>query len=222
MTDQGQPQNAGVPTGPPMGAQPPPGGPPGGYPPGGGPPPGMPPRPVNQGMPGWAIALIVVGIVVVVLGLLAVIAIPAFRKYQARSKTTEAPPNLKKIFDGAKGYFEKGAVVNRSGKVAPQTFPSSVGLTPLKPCCKQSGKMCRNTDWSKPTWQAIGFEISDPHYFQYRFFSSGVGTAAAFTAGAHADLDCDNHMSTYERTATIDAQGRVVGAASLYVKDDIE
>lgn len=173
-------------------------------------------------MPGWVIALIVVGAVAVVLALLALLAVPAFRKYQRRARTTEAPPNLKKIFDGAKGYFEKGGVVSRSGLVVPLMFPVSVGLTPLKPCCQQAGKRCQSTDWSKAPWPVIGFEISDPHYFQYRFASSGLGKTARFTAGAHADLDCNGTLSTYERTATVDAQNRVVGSASLYVKNGNE
>jgi hypothetical protein len=194
---------------------------PGPYPPGG-PPPGVYPQPVKSGMPGWVIALIVVGIVLVVLVMLAAIAIPAFMKYHRRSRTTEAPPNLKKIFDGAKGYFEKGAVVDRSGRVAPRTFPDTVGLTPRKPCCQQSGKRCQNTDWRNPTWASIGFEISDPHYFQYRFDSTGRGQTARFTAGAHADLDCNGTFSTFERSATVDADNRVVGAASLYIKNDLE
>ncbi len=201
MSDQGYPSNTAGAPGPPMGYQ---------------------PQPVKQGMPGWAIALIVVGIVGVVLVILAAIAIPAFQKYRYRSRTTEAPPNLKKIFDGAKGYFETGAVVSRSGVVNPLVFPDPAGLTPVKPCCKQKGNRCRNTDWSQPTWRAIGFEISDPHYFQYRFDSSGSGQTAHFTAGAHADLDCDGAFSTFERGATVDTENRVVGAASLYVKDDIE
>ena len=51
---------------------------------------------------------------------------------------------------------------------------------------------------------------------------ANAGTAAAFTAGAHANLDCDSDFSTYERTATVDAQLGVVGAASIYIEDDIE
>jgi type II secretory pathway pseudopilin PulG len=176
----------------------------------------MPPR--KQGMPGWAIALIVVGIVIVVIGVLAAIAIPSFMKYVRRAKTTEAAPNLKKIFDGARAYYEKGAVVSgpSTGADLQLQFPDPVGLTPIKPCCRQSGKKCHDTDWTSPTWAAIGFEISDPHYFQYRFSSMGRNRRARFTAGAHADLDCDGILSTWERTATVDAQRRVVGAASLF------
>ncbi len=174
--------------------------------------------PRKQGMPGWAIALIVAGVLFLVIGLLAAVSIPAFIKYMKRAKTTEAAPNLKKIFDGAKGYYEKGVRVGsaRTREAGAPQFPDSVGLTPLNPCCRQPGKKCRNTNWSSPTWAAIGFEISDPHYFQYRFSSKGRDGSALFTAGAHADLDCDGIFSTWERTATVDSEQRVVGAASVY------
>jgi len=182
----------------------------------------MPPR--KQGMPGWAIALIVGGIVLFVIGLLAAISIPAFMKYMKRAKATEAAPNLKKIFDGGKGYYERGALGRdgTAGTDAERQFPDSVGLTPLKPCCQQAGKKCRGTDWNSPTWVAIGFEISDPHYFQYRFSSTGRGRQARFTAGAHSDLDCDGIFSTWERTGTVDDQQRVVGAPSIYQNQPYE
>ena len=166
--------------------------------------------------------LIELMIVVAIIGILAAVAVPAFMKYMKRSRTTEAPPNLKKIFDGAKGYFEKGAVVDRTGVLQPHSFPAPVTITPATACCGQAGDRCHSSDWEDLTWQAVGFEISDPHYFRYRFQSTGVGTAAKFTAGAHANLDCDTTESTYERTATVDTQLRVVGAASLYIEDDIE
>jgi len=170
--------------------------------------------------------LIELMIVVAIIGILAAVAVPAFMKYMKRARTTEAAPNLKKIFDGAKSYYEKGATVQRDGTVVVVQFPTSItNLTPGTRCCKNadgSGK-CSKTNWEDPTWSTIGFEISDPHYFQYQFLSTGAGLpTAAFTAGAYADLDCDSAFSTYERTATVDTQGRVVGAASIFIKDDIE
>lgn len=174
-------------------------------------------------MPGWAIALIVVGVGVLVVGVLAAVAIPAFTKYMRRAKTTEAPPNLKKIFDGAKGYYEKSSALDKdTGKTLPVQFPGSVGLTPTRPCCRQSGSKCRQTNWSSPTWAALGFEISEPHYFQYRFSATGLDREARFTVGAHADLDCDSILSTWERTGTVDADNRVVGSRHLYQHQALE
>ena len=166
--------------------------------------------------------LIELMIVVAIIGILAAVAVPAFMKYMKRSRTTEAPPNLKKIFDGAKGYFEKGAVVDRSGTVQDLSFPTDAPITPTTKCCEGAGGRCHNTDWEHVTWKSLGFEISDPHYFQYRFDSNGTGGSSTFTAGAHANLDCDSVWSTYERTGTVDSQMRVVGAASLYIEEDIE
>lgn len=166
--------------------------------------------------------LIELMIVVAIIGILAAVAVPAFMKYMKRARTTEAAPNLKKIFDGAKGYFEKGQQTDRTGDLLPHEFPTSVALTPSTKCCSQTGGKCVSTDWENATWAAIGFEISDPHVFQYRFDSDGEGTDASFTAGAHADLDCDSTMSTYERTGTVDSQLRVVGSRTLYIENDIE
>lgn len=161
-------------------------------------------------------------IVVAIIGIMSAVAVPAFMKYLKRARVTEAAPNLKKIFDGAKGYYERGAVVDRVGVVQAHTFPASVGITPAASCCGQPADKCTDSKWIDHTWQAMGFEITDPHYFRYRFESSGAGTSSKFTAGAHADLDCDNDTSTYERTAIVNDEKNVVGAASLYIEDSIE
>ena len=174
--------------------------------------------------------LIELMIVVAIIGILAAVAVPAFIKYMRRSQTTEAPANLKKIFDGAKTYFEKGGDVTRgsAGKVGvvEQQFPGSTGLTPATKCSDQTGGRCVDdggTNWEHATWQVLGFNIADPHYFQYDFIdAAATGKDDYFTAGAYADLDNDGHLSTYERVGSVDTNLRVVGSASLYIKNDIE
>lgn len=165
-------------------------------------------------------------IVVAIIGALASVAIISFQKYIKRAQVTEAPPNLKKIFDAARAYYEKGPVIRRgSQKFRKHKFPSNTSLTPKKRCCKQPGGVCRDTNgtnWNHATWQVLGFEISDPHRFRYRFRQKGRDHKAMFTAGAYADLDCDNRRSTYERTGTVDKQGRVVGSATLFIDREDE
>lgn len=164
-------------------------------------------------------------VVVAIIGVLASVAVIAFGRYVKRARVTEAAPNLKKIFDGARGYYEKGPVIRRNNKVLKHKFPNNTSLTPGVRCCKQTSGACTDaggTNWAHATWQVIGFEISDPHRFRYRFRQSGRDQNAKFTAGAYADLDCDNQRSTFERTGTVDSQGRVVGAASLFIDRENE
>ncbi len=167
--------------------------------------------------------LIELMIVVAIIGILAAVAVPAFIKYMQTAKTTEAAPNLKKIYDGAKGYFAAGPPSDRSGVALAHEFPTSTAMTPTDRCCLSTGKKCTddNTTWNDPTWRKLGFEIRDPHYFQYIFLSTGADDAATFTAGAYADLDCDNTLSTYERTAKV-KDGRVVGSPTLFIDNPIE
>ena len=49
--------------------------------------------------------LIELMIVVAIIGVLAAVAIPAFTKYIAKSKTSEAKTFVKRIYDGARAYY---------------------------------------------------------------------------------------------------------------------
>ena len=66
-------------------------------------------------------------IVVAIIGVLAAVAIPAFTKYIAKSKTSEAKTFIKRIYDGARAYYMEPNYGTRSvTPVAPQ-FPRNDG-----------------------------------------------------------------------------------------------
>ena len=170
-------------------------------------------------------SLVELMIVVAIIGILAAVAVPAFMRYMRKARTSEAPENIKKMFDGAKVYFEKGKQSDRGGTDVPHRFPSSTELTPTDTCCSGTNSVkCANTSWDHATWKALGFEIGDRHYFQYKFLANtSEGVDAKFTAGAYADLDCDMVLSTFERTGAINSSNfTVVGSAELFIDNEIE
>src|SRR5687768_14349046 len=67
--------------------------------------------------------LIELMIVVAIIGVLAAVAIPAFMKYIRKSKTTEAVENIKKIYEGARSYFDEEMNARGSIVPIPKQFP---------------------------------------------------------------------------------------------------
>jgi hypothetical protein len=64
--------------------------------------------------------------------------------------------------------------------------------------------------------------IEDPHYYSYQFESAGKGHAAAFTATAMGDLDCDDDYSTFELTGRIQPDGSVHIAPDFFIDKKLE
>ena len=148
----------------------------------------------GEGLALAGIILSIVFMVIQVIGVLAAIAIPSFMDYMQKSKRTEATLQLKNIATRAKSYLIE------NGK-----FPvGSAPLTPDAPCCAGPNAKCHSTpnDWSTPAWQALDFQINEPHLYQYSYSSDGT----TFEALAVGDLDCDTVMVTY--TLNIDSGGQ--------------
>lgn len=166
-----------------------------------------------------------------VIAVLAAVAVPAFLKYQRRAKTTEAVDQLDRIYKGAAMYYGTPHV-NHLGRKLPCQFPASAKPTPWFTCCRAGGNddgRCGGSPdaWATATWSALDFEIRQPHYFVYAFDSSGTNGAAAFTATANADLDCDGIQSTFQRMAFADprsspAECSMSGNATFYVDKETE
>jgi type IV pilus assembly protein PilA len=157
-------------------------------------------------------------IVVVILGILAAIAIPAFIKYVRNSKTSEAKENLAYIFRESTTYFAGERVERGITDTAIEAqFPNTTALTPTP---VPAGTRVVTGTWNtNPTWDALKFSIADPHYYSYEYTSTGSTSAGAdsqFTARARGDLDGDGNESTFERVGTVNDEMEVQGSGGLY------
>ena len=173
-----------------------------------------------------------------VLSSMSVIAVPAFIKYMRKAKTAEAIDMLDKIYKGAADYYSTPRVRMSDASKLDCQFPADQPLTPgAGTCCAEFGGADRNDDdrcdtdpdaWATPTWSALKFQITDEHYFVYSFDTNGkTGADAQFTANAHADLDCDGIMSTFQRYGRGDPQATrgecsVMSAAALFTQNETE
>lgn len=148
-------------------------------------------------------------IVVVILGILAAVAIPAFTRYIKRSKTSEATGNLSKIYQGELTYYHNASVnLPLASFIAASANPSAA---------PSSGKYAVNSvAWNSPGWREIGFTLNTPHYYQY----SATADTHSFTALAEGDLDGDSSRSAFARIGTV-VQGEVQ-AAVLQITDELE
>ena len=171
------------------------------------------PRPAGRGF-----SLIELMIVVAILGILASLAIPAFRKYVRRSRVVEAVKGVRFMFDGSVAYYADEHA-DRNGVIVPKQFPVTTGPTPaLADCCTFPAGKCPGRPAafeSDATWSAVGFTMADPHYFSFTYESAGLDDDAQFSARANGDLNCNAVYYTFERAAAIQ-NGEYVNGSALY------
>lgn len=149
-------------------------------------------------------------VAVSLIGVSTAVAIPAFMKYIARSKSSEANMNVRNMFNGARMYIATGGAVGDS--LAPpknQAPPVSVGPTPeLGTCCADGGKCQPDaTWWQHPTWQQLNFSVNDSHSYSYQYEVDGTGQN--FTVRAIGDLDCDGVYGTFAMYGSVSETGEV-------------
>ena len=149
-------------------------------------------------------------IVVVILGILAAVAIPAFTRYVKRSKTSEATGNISKIYQGEITFFnqsgERGAAGFQTCTATPAAAPTASKYTGVDP-----------TVFSGDTgWSAIGFSLDTMGYYQYAV----AADTAAFTATARGNIDGDATYSTFTRIGA-NNNGEVQGSV-LAITDELE
>lgn len=194
--------------------------------------------------------LIELMIVVAIIGILAAIAIPAFVNYVKRSKTSEAPANLKAMFTGAATLYTSGRatqmLIARDGTAANATrcHVNGTHSTPNVPSDQKTAIVwppdATSTAWAE-AFSALNWQVSDPVYYQYAVVGGGDGTvsvsmnantvncgdmnivgAAIYTFRALGDLDMDGTMSTFELSAGIDEGNTLYRNAEIYVENELE
>ncbi len=155
-------------------------------------------------------------IVVVILGILAAVAIPAFTRYIKKSKTVEATRNIATIYTAETTYFAQSG--ERADSTGGLPAPQFLG-TPSSPTAAPTASR-RLGNWSG-NWTALGFATDSLVYYQYTVTAAGTAAGATATITANGDLDGNGIQSTFRRSISINSNGDVVGAP-LSITNEME
>jgi type II secretory pathway pseudopilin PulG len=122
--------------------------------------------------------MLVVGIV----GIIATIAIPAFIRFQLRTKASEVKSNLSAVRVSEEAYHAEYGVYTSALPVVPTSIGRDKRTWPL-------------TASTSHGFNAMGWAPEGQVYYQYGVVTSGGGTA--FTVGARSNLDGDANFNTW-------------------------
>ena len=199
-----------------------------------------PPPPAKSGLPGWAIALIVIfAVAPVVLGIFAALAIYGVRKYVTAAKTAEAKAVVGAISrDAVAAYerepFEREGSPGRAPSLAHALCKSAIPVPAVVPAGKKYlPSTAEGADYQtgneKVGWRCLKFSMTAPTYYQYRYTQGSGYELPALGAGpegfeivAHGDLDANGVKATFARIGQIRNNNSVVLATELYIENEFE
>lgn len=154
-----------------------------------------------------------ISIVVVLLGAI----VPSLQRRARATRSAEAVERVGQLYRRSLVYWAGEQV----GPVAParSTLHTLPQTAPLTPAIVPAGHAVTDPadTWSGPTWNALEFHLTDPHYYAYAYEASGDGTSAGFTARAHGDLDGNGIASTYERSGRANTQLQMESSVGLWI-----
>ena len=192
--------------------------------------------------------LIELMIVVAIIGILAAIAIPAFINYVKRSKTSEAPSNLKALFEGsaalynrgsaARGVIARGVATANSTRCYTGSFDTSAVGAMVSDQKHTLTWPAEPADAPSIGFAALSWQASDPLYYQYGVVSGGMGGTAVnagvtcgdttgvgttvYTFAANGDLDGDMSISTFELSVGVDQGNTLYRNAEIFTNLELE
>ncbi|MFT6397597.1 MAG: prepilin-type N-terminal cleavage/methylation domain-containing protein [Bradymonadia bacterium] len=155
-------------------------------------------------------------IVVAILGILASVAIPSYIKWVRTARTAESTMNLRRMYDASVIYFAL-MYSDDLGERSLARFPGTASLTPSD--VPAGTAVTTDSAFDTPIWNALHFNLADPHRFSYQYNSGGISNDAQFTASSFADLDADEELSTFVRFGTViemEVRGSSIYSANIY------
>ncbi|MCB0326266.1 MAG: prepilin-type N-terminal cleavage/methylation domain-containing protein [Bdellovibrionales bacterium] len=143
--------------------------------------------------------LIELMVVVVIIGILAAVAIPAISEFQRKAKSSEASSNLGAIKRSETVYF-KGSGTNEATGLAQEPRFLAAAANPATIPAGTKGTF----DPTVANWSQL-LSVDGQVFYQYQATQAGTGNAATSSVIARGDLDGDSVNGVYQMNGSVAA-----------------